>query len=113
CFTDEPIRKGDLVWVYDDRIDRRITAAELAALPAAVRAWLRHYGYAELRDGARVVVLCGDHARHMNHAADPNLAEGADGTNVAARDIAAGEELTCNYYDFDLDAAEKLGPREG
>ena len=52
------------------------------------------------------ITLCGDHAKHMNHSDDPNLLDLE--TNVAARDIAAGEELTCNYYIFDLDASRKL-----
>ena len=30
-------------------------------------------------------------------------------TTEALRDIAAGEEITCNYFDFDADAARKLG----
>lgn len=46
----------------------------------------------------------------MNHSSDPNLLEGGDNLelNVAARDIEVGEELTCNYYRFDLDVSEKL-----
>lgn len=32
-----------------------------------------------------------------------------EGCNIAARDIEAGEELTCNYKDFDSDASRKLG----
>ena len=28
---------------------------------------------------------------------------------VALRDIAAGEEITCNYLDYDADTAWKLG----
>jgi len=28
---------------------------------------------------------------------------------VALRDIAAGEEITCNYFEFDADAPGKLG----
>jgi SET domain-containing protein len=42
----------------------------------------------------------------MNHSEKPNLLDLE--TNIAARDIQAGEELTCNYYLFDLDADRKL-----
>jgi SET domain-containing protein len=56
------------------------------------------------------MILCGDHSKHMNHSAEPNLLDLENGyKNVAARDIAVGEELTCNYYDFDLAANAKLG----
>lgn len=111
CFTKEPIAKGQLVWALDETVDIWVADADVAHLPAPARAFLDMYGYATLRNGQRGLVLCGDHAKHMNHADQPNLAagEGPGYTNVAARDIAAGEELTCNYYDFDLDADHKLG----
>ena len=109
CYTREAIPKGTTVWVYDDRIDRRIPEADVDGLPPAMRRFLDVYGYAEVFEGRRVIVLCGDHARHMNHADAPNLASTDTSDNYAARDIEAGEELTCNYYEFDLDAARKLG----
>ncbi len=111
CFTNEPISKGQVIWVFDPRIDGIIPCEELASLPAPAQAFLNMYGYVTTRDGARVIVLCGDHAKHMNHADRPNTLDLRDGTErcVAVRDIAAGEELTCNYYEFDGDACLKLG----
>ena len=46
----------------------------------------------------------------MNHSDKPNVIEGDPDReeNIAARDIEAGEELTCNYHAFDLDAVRKL-----
>jgi hypothetical protein len=110
CFTDEAIQHGQLVWVFDARLDVRLLAAELPALPPPAQAFLAMYGYAETVAGQAVIVLCGDQARHMNHSATPNLLETPERASSAARDIAAGEELTCNYYDFDLSADQKLGP---
>ncbi len=51
----------------------------------------------------------------MNHADDPNTmgvhAEGSiDGYDIATRDIAEGEELTCDYRLFDAAYRSKLGP---
>ena len=112
CFTNERIARGQLVWQYDPRLDRRIPAAEVAALPPPAQEFLRMYGYLELCDGQPVVTLCGDHAKHMNHAAAANLLSVSSQTDTALRDIEAGEELTCNYYEFDLDGAEKLAPLE-
>lgn len=106
CFTDEPIRAGQSVWVFDERIDVRLTVSELAKFPPTFRDFLRFYGYEEMHDGHRTIVLCGDHARHMNHSDTPNLIDSE--SNIAAHDIEAGEELTCNYYAFDLDAHRKL-----
>lgn len=111
CFTNEDIAKGQLVWIYDPRVDLSIPVAELGSFPEPMQAFLDMYGYRTISDGAEVMVLCGDHSKHMNHADVPNcLTEDSKGdTNVAARDIKAGEELTCDYYSFDLDAAHKLG----
>lgn len=110
CFTNERIHKGQVVWVFDERIDIRIPVSELGSLPRPAQEFLGTYGYAEMHQGQKVIVLCGDHSKHMNHSSDPNLLEGGDnlGLNVAARDIEEGEELTCNYYHFDLDVSEKL-----
>ena len=107
CFTDEPIAKGEVIWVFDPRVDIRLPVEELAALPQPIRAYYAKYGYAEMAEGRKVITLCGDHSKHMNHAAEPNVLSLSD-RDVAARDIAAGEELTCDYRTFDLDATAKL-----
>jgi len=68
--------------------------------------------YIEEASGRKMMVLCADHAKHVNHSDDPNLLETPDGLReYAARDIAAGEELTCNYFIPDLEAARKPGPK--
>ncbi len=105
-FAEERIKKGQSIWVFDSRIDARVPISDLPTFPAPVRAFLRKHGYEETQDGVRTIVLCGDHARHVNHSNDPNVLDGE--TDVAARDIEPGEEITCNYYTFDLDAERKL-----
>jgi hypothetical protein len=102
CFTTEDIKQGATVWQYDDRLDRRIPKTELPNFPKGVQEYLNIYAYEEDFNGLRVLTLCGDQAKHMNHADAPNLSEGPLGVNLAARDIAAGEELTCDYRQFDL-----------
>ncbi len=102
CFTTEDIKQGATVWQYDGRLDRRIPKSELGDFPPGVQAYLNMYAYEEDIDGERMMTLCGDQAKHMNHSDAPNLLEGPDGINVAGRDIAAGEELTCDYSKFDL-----------
>lgn len=105
CFAAQNIARGEVVWRFDEGLDVVVAASEVDSLPLTTREFLSTYGYA--LNGA--VVLCGDHARHMNHSADPNVVEIDDGSNVASRDIAAGEELTCDYFDFDALAGAKLG----
>lgn len=111
CFTNEKIKKGQVVWVYDPRVDVRIPVSELPSLPEPMQAFLHMYGYGTIYEGQEVIVLCGDHAKHMNHADVPNVVQADESgmTYVAARDIEAGEELTCDYYSFDLEARRKLG----
>jgi SET domain-containing protein len=110
CFTNEPISKGQVVWQFDPRLDRAIPEAVVLALPAAAQEYLRIYAYLEIRNEQRVYTLCGDHAKHMNHSNAANLLSVDSNLDTALRDIAAGEELTCNYYEIDLDGSEKLGP---
>lgn len=110
CFSTQDIPKGSVVWQLDPVFDLSFADDDVAAMSPVSRAFLSIYGYGQEEAGRRYIVLCGDHARHMNHSDQPNVVEAGDGStiNLAARDIAAGEELTCNYWDFDLDARDKL-----
>jgi len=110
-FAAEAVPRGTPIWRFEPLLDRELTPAQAGALPPVARAHLRRFGYVSRQTGR--IVLAGDHACFMNHSATPNT--GAPGqaaepvTTVALRDIRAGEELTCNYYEFDADVAWKLG----
>lgn len=52
-------------------------------------------------------LVCGDNARHMNHSQTPNISSAAS-VNLALRDIQAGEEITCDYREFDAEFKEWL-----
>jgi SET domain-containing protein len=109
-FTDEGIAKGQTVWQFDSRIDLAISIDELIKFPPAMQAYLKIYSYIELKNGKRIMILCADNAKYINHNNDANLIDTRDGLReIAARDIAEGEELTNNYYNFDLEAPNKLG----
>jgi SET domain-containing protein len=103
CFTEEKILKGQVIWEFDERIDLRIRMSELETFPAPIQEFLKIYGYTEMYHGEKVIILCGDHSRHFNHSDHPNLID-TEAISFAAREIEAGEELTCNYHSFDLDA---------
>jgi SET domain-containing protein len=107
CFTEENIQKGRVVWEFDERIDLRIPVSDLSEFPAPIQEFLQMYGYAEMYREQKILILCGDNSRYFNHSDNPNLKD-TKFNNIAVRDIQAGEELTCNYYSFDLDAGEKL-----
>jgi SET domain-containing protein len=107
CFTEENIRKGQLVWEYDERVDLHLPVRQVAEFPMPFQDFLSMYGYTEMRAGEKVVILCGDHSRHINHSESPNLSD-TPAHSIALRDIEAGEELTCDYRSFDLDTEQKL-----
>lgn len=109
CFADEPIKKGQVVWQFDPRLDIRFPLSAVDSFPLFMQEHFRTYSYVELLDGQQVIVYCADFSKHMNHSDEPNLFDTEDNLQeIAIRDIAVGEELTCNYYKFDLHAAEKL-----
>jgi SET domain-containing protein len=109
CFAGENIKKGQTVWRFDPGIDLIFTEEDLKNLPNSFTEFLKIYGYSPLESTPKTYILCIDHARHMNHSEKPNLLETPEGLNVAMRDIQVGEELTCDYTQFDLEADLKLG----
>ena len=96
-FLKEPVRKGDLIWRFDSRIDRVYSEQELASLPERMQSFLRTYS--TWHEATQLWILCGDNGRHFNHSDTPNtLSLGAGfGDDVAAVDLPAGVELTTNY----------------
>jgi SET domain-containing protein len=67
------------------------------------------YTYKDNR--TKELILCGDDARFFNHTKNPNVVDDAKDPyqSIAVRDILAGEELTHDYFSFDLLARKKLG----
>ena len=93
-----PVKRGDLIWRFDSRIDRIYTEDEIASLPPHAQSYLRTYSTWHATTG--LFVLCGDNGRYFNHAADPTTVSNAIsfGEDRAIRDLAAGEELTSDYH---------------
>ena len=96
-FLLEPVRKGELIWRFDSRIDRVYSEDDLASLPEPMQRFL--HTYSTWHEATRLWILCGDNGRHFNHSDMPNtLSLGAGfGDDVAAEDLPAGVELTTNY----------------
>lgn len=83
-FLLENVRKGDLIWRFDSRIDR---------------VFHDHEFYSTYHSELGLWVLCGDNGRHFNHSDNPNTRSlgVAFGDDVAAADLKAGTELTTDY----------------
>ena len=103
-FAAEPIPRGTVIWELDERFDRSYDLRNLNDADTLLLDMLETYGYRPTEDP--VFVLCGDNARFMNHAEQPNCDDIGDLT-IAQRDIAAGEEITCDYAKFDHGYAER------
>jgi uncharacterized protein len=105
------ISRGTPIWRFEPGFDHEFSPEQVAALPEVARGHLCWFGYVNKANGR--VVLGGDHACFMNHAATPSTGAPSEAaspvTTVALRDIAAGEEITCDYFAFDADAPRKLG----
>jgi uncharacterized protein len=111
-FAEEDIPKGTVTWAFVPGFDQTYTPEQLAALPETARQELSRYTYLHTRTGK--YVACLDNARFMNHSDSPNTMgaySGPDdeGFDIATRDIAKGEELTCDYTLFDAETQIKLG----
>jgi uncharacterized protein len=102
-FAAEPITAGTVIWEFTEGVDWRIPVAEFERFPDPSRSWLLRYVY---REPTGCYVLCGDNGKFMNHSFDPNCDDVDGPYTVAKRDIAEGEELTCDYRVFDLDSVE-------
>ena len=111
-FAYQDIPLGTVTWRFEPGFDQLLTADQIAALPEPARCEMANHTYVNASTGEHV--LCLDNARFMNHADDPNTkgihaANAIDGYDVATRDIKKGEELTCDYRQFDAAFAAKLG----
>lgn len=98
-FAVDPIVRGAVVWRPDARFDIAVPEADYAAAAPHLRDLLDRYSYpCPLRAGLRVFEA--DNGRFMNHADRPNTDFSQEGAGYATRDIAAGEEITCDYRQF-------------
>ena len=110
-FADQFIPKGQVVWTWHPEFDIRMTAEKIELLALQARETFLRYSYLSTRSG--LYVLCFDNGRFVNHSTSPNLLDASspnseEGLDIAMRDIAKGEELTCDYRDFDVEIIKKL-----
>jgi SET domain-containing protein len=110
-FATNFVPRGTPVWRFQEGFDREFTPEQFSSLPPEARKHLRWFAFFDAANNCWV--LSGDHACFMNHGSNPNTGAVSDAklpvVTVALRDIAAGEELTCDYVAFDAEAAGKLG----
>ena len=98
-FAAAQIPKGTRIWVLDENFDRVLTDAEIERLGEEQRAFVERYGYPHTtKPGLTILEL--DNGRFMNHSNAPNTDFRNPAFGVVIRDIAEGEEITCDYEEF-------------
>ncbi len=110
-FADEFIKKGTVTWRFCPGFDQILQEDDLLRMSETSRIQFLKYTYKSLDDGH--YVSCGDDDKFINHSLNPNIIEGENEEgfepfSIAVCDIQKGEELFCNYYDYDANAEMKL-----
>lgn len=110
-FADQDIPKGTVTWRFMPGLDLIVSEDILLQLSESARKQFLNYCYVD--KFTKHFILCFDDERFINHSENPNIIQNnseseTEGVEIAARDIKKGEELFCNYEDFDFDANRKL-----
>ena len=100
-FSRDDIKKGDLIWRFDARLDQLIPRETIAELDGPTRAFVERYGY-DMSNHPDHIALDADEGRFMNHSEMPNTDFSHPEFGFALRDIPAGTELTCDYREFTI-----------
>lgn len=100
-FAAQRIAAGTAIWQFTEGVDWKLTKTELESFPEPYLGRLRHYVYL---DESGFYILCGDNAKFMNHSGEPSCSDADPRFTVALRNIEPGEELTCDYREFDVES---------
>lgn len=101
-FATEDIPNGKIIWEFNPLIDLAFSAEKWEELKRDISSesfeQIQRYSY-KTND---IYYLCVDNAQFMNHSKDAyNISNNSDNdTMYANREIRAGEELLCNYYEY-------------
>lgn len=101
-FTDEDLRKGQLVYTASPLLDINITQEKFYSLDKREKREIKYWGFWDKPNNVWHVDF--DNSKFINHSSGPTLTQDhkyKDAYLVATRNIKAGEELTQNYLEFE------------
>ncbi len=98
-FADQFIPQGTVTWEYDPRFDTSFTEEDVRQMSEAAQTQFWKYAYFD--KDLQKYVLCFDDQRFINHTSSGHNIQSTPRQDTAARDIEEGEELLCNYNDYD------------
>ncbi|MDA1057361.1 MAG: SET domain-containing protein-lysine N-methyltransferase [Proteobacteria bacterium] len=99
-FARDAVAKGTEVYRFTPPFDLIVDTAAIGALPTAPQEFFRRFTFGHPTETEKILLEF-DEGRYMNHAEAPNTDCSAVFSGFAVQDIAAGEELTCNYRHLD------------
>jgi len=99
-FAGEFVPGGSQLWGLNPKFDIFLYGDEIAMLPVHMRDYVARYSYPHMEISGVRVLDCDD-GKFMNHSEQPNTDFRVFDRGYALTDIAAGDEITCNYYEFD------------
>lgn len=110
-FADQDIKKGTVTWRFMPGLDLIVPQDILLQISEPSRKQFLNYCYVDKY--TKNFILCFDDERFINHSEKPNIIQSdvedeTLGVEIAARDIKKGEELLCDYREFDFDVSRKL-----
>ena len=103
-FADQFIRRGTVTWRRSRVFDVAFPPKSLSRMPAFIKKQFLKYSYFD--HGKKEYILCFDDQRFINHSRRPNI-QSCPHLDKAIRDIKKGEELVCNYRDYEYDWFER------
>lgn len=101
-FTDQPIRKGEIVYTASPLLDLNITQEQFDTLHQKEKDEILWWGFFD--EPSHMWHVDFDVSKFINHAYDATLTQDENHKEaclVAIRDIESGEELTQNYLEFE------------
>ena len=103
-FAGEFIPKGTITWKYSSEFDTSYPLDSIDRMSPSVRERFLDYSYVDFKQNK--YILCFDDQRFINHSNKPNIKSTPD-KDIALRNIKEGEEMTCNYEDYEKDWFER------
>ena len=93
------IPRGTVLWVRD-AVDVVLSPEQVDALDGALAEHVDRLGY---QDHLGRTIVCWDGGKYVNHSCAPTMRGVGPDAMIAVVDVAAGDEITCDYAECNLD----------
>jgi SET domain-containing protein len=101
-FTEENLKKGQVVYTASPLLDVDITQEQFDSLDEKEKKEIKYWGFWDEPNNVWHVDF--DNSKFINHSFNPTLTQDPnhkDAYLVTTRDVKKGEELTQNYLEFE------------